>query len=345
MTDPAFALLTFFAGVAAALVAFMPRIGVVPRVVGLLRMTERVRIEDALKHLYNAEYAERPLSVDALAGVLEVRRARATRLVALLEAQRLARIGEIGVTLSDEGRAYALRVLRTHRLWERYLADRTGVPPADWHPEAELREHTLSPDEAEALSARLGHPRYDPHGDPIPTAAGEMPPAAGVPLAALAPGDVAEIAHVEDEPAEVYRRLLAAGLHPQVRIRILEPADGLIRFHAAGRDHALEPVVVAGVTVEPLHESAAPDPSVVTLAAVKHGESARVVGLSRACRGPQRRRLLDLGVVPGTRITARLTAAGGDPVAYEIRGALIALRREQAEWVRVRREGAAEEAA
>jgi len=345
MSEPALALLIFFAGVLAAALVLWPRRGILPRVLALFHMSERVRIEDALKHLHNAEYGGRPLTADALAGVLEVTRARAVRLVSLLEEKGLARFEESGVTLSDEGRAYALRVLRTHRLWERYLADRTGVPPADWHPDAEFREHTLSAAEAEALSARLGHPRYDPHGDPIPTARGEMPPMAGVPLAALAPGDVAEIAHVEDEPAEVYDRLLEAGLHPQVRIRMLEAEGGRIRFQAAGREHALEPVVAAGVTVEPLEASAAPDPSVTTLATIRQGESARVVGLSRACRGPQRRRLLDLGVVPGTRISARLTAAGGDPVAYEIRGALIALRREQAEWIRVRRENGAEEAA
>ena len=77
-----------------------------------------------------------------------------------------------------------------------------------------------------------------------------------------------------------------------------------------------------------------------TLSALEPGESARVVGIAEVCQGPQRRRLLDLGVVPGTRITAELRSASGDPVAYEMRGALIALRREQAEWIRVRREPA-----
>jgi DtxR family Mn-dependent transcriptional regulator len=60
-----------------------------------------------------------------------------------------------------------------------------------------------------------------------------------------------------------------------------------------------------------------------------------VVRLSSNCRGAQRRRLLDLGVVPGTEIEAELPSASGDPVAYRIRGALIALRRQQAEWIEV----------
>jgi DtxR family Mn-dependent transcriptional regulator len=74
-----------------------------------------------------------------------------------------------------------------------------------------------------------------------------------------------------------------------------------------------------------------------TLADLAPGEVGRVLDLSPACRGPQRRRLLDLGVVKGTEITAEMVSAAGDPVAYLIRGALIALRRGQAEWVLVER--------
>jgi len=60
-----------------------------------------------------------------------------------------------------------------------------------------------------------------------------------------------------------------------------------------------------------------------------------VTGISPACQGSQRRRLLDLGVVRGTEIEAAFGSAAGDPIAFVIRGALIALRREQAEWIRV----------
>jgi Fe2+ transport system protein FeoA len=60
-----------------------------------------------------------------------------------------------------------------------------------------------------------------------------------------------------------------------------------------------------------------------------------VVRLADACQGPQRRRLLDLGVVPGTIVTAEFSSPGGDPIAYRIRGALIALRRVQAKLIQV----------
>ena len=73
----------------------------------------------------------------------------------------------------------------------------------------------------------------------------------------------------------------------------------------------------------------------MTLDAARIGEPLRVVEISRACQGPERRRLLDLGLVRGTEITARFASAAGDPVAYTIRGALIALRRRQASWIAV----------
>lgn len=67
------------------------------------------------------------------------------------------------------------------------------------------------------------------------------------------------------------------------------------------------------------------------------GEVATVTGLSPACQGPQRRRLLDLGLVPGTRVTVEMRSPLRDPVAYRVRGAVIALRRHQADWVQVER--------
>tara|TARA_Y100001960_G_scaffold330038_1_gene422980 strand:+ start:6076 stop:6537 length:462 start_codon:yes stop_codon:yes gene_type:complete len=98
----------------------------------------------------------------------------------------------------------------------------------------------------------------------------------------------------------------------------------------------LEDHVVAGnVTVGLLPETESADEPVSTLLHVNPGASAKVVGISQACQGSQRRRLLDLGVVPGTTVDVVFESAAGDPAAYNIRGALIALRREQADWIQV----------
>jgi len=94
--------------------------------------------------------------------------------------------------------------------------------------------------------------------------------------------------------------------------------------------------MAANITVEPLpqeSEEAAPD----SLSTLKVGERAEVLRLSPACRGQQRRRLMDLGIVPGTVISVEMRSPAGDPRAYNIRGATIALRKNQAELIHIRR--------
>ena len=71
-------------------------------------------------------------------------------------------------------------------------------------------EHTLSADQVDVLESRLGHPRWDPHGDPIPTSEGDMPPRRGKGLMASPVGSTVEVVHLEDEPRAIFDRLLAA---------------------------------------------------------------------------------------------------------------------------------------
>lgn len=334
--DPITALLVFAAGLALVVLLCWPRWGIIPRVLRLVQMTERVLLEDALKQIHQTEEAEGTPTIESLAGALEVTRGSAVRLVEQLEAQGLVRSEKGRIFLAAAGRSYALRMVRTHRLLERYLADRTGTAPGEWHDEAERREHALSEAETERLSATMGHPRYDPHGDPIPTTTGELPARHGRSLATFPPGTALTVVHLEDEPREAFERLLALGLRPGARLRLLEAAPNEVRFRFDGREQVLSPVVAGQITVEPLSEGESLDELAhPTLADLKPGQSARVVRLAAACQGLQRRRLLDLGVVPGTVVRAEFTSPGGDPIAYRIRGALIALRHAQAQLIQV----------
>jgi len=97
----------------------------------------------------------------------------------------------------------------------------------------------------------------------------------------------------------------------------------------------LDAMAAGNVTVEPRPSLAAPAPTGETLDDVPEGGAATVRGISPSCTGVQRRRLLDLGLVPGTRIVAEMASPTGDPTAYRVRGALIALRRDQQRWIRV----------
>jgi DtxR family Mn-dependent transcriptional regulator len=337
VTSPLLALLVFalFAGL--LFLAFRPRSGWVWLAVRASRASERVLMEDALKHLFDGEYKGQQCTLMSVSGALGVSADRTAEVLGRLEEQELVRGAGGGYELTSEGRTYALRVVRIHRLWERYLADETGLAPEDWHKKAEEREHRTSAEEAEALSASLGHPRYDPHGDPIPTAAGDLPKPQGRPLTELAVGDLGEIVHLEDEPAAVYAQLVAEGLHPWMRVRILEVSPQRIRFEAGAEEHILAPVIAANVSVVVLPEEEELPSLGPRMADLALGEKGRVVALAPALRGLERRRFLDLGLVPGTEVEAEIRSPGGDPTGYRVRGAVIALRREQAEQVEIER--------
>jgi DtxR family Mn-dependent transcriptional regulator len=340
MVDPGLALLVFGLLMLALAGLLWPRGGMLPRLLRLARLDERVRTEDALKHVYTCQRSARTCSLESLAGQLEVSRAAAASLFSRLATMGLLHTGGAGPILSEAGEQSALRIVRTHRMWERYLADRTGVPATEWHDEAERMEHSLSSDEVDALDSRLGHPRWDPHGDPIPTATGHVPPDQGIGLDAAEPGRTVEIVHLEDEPPELYDALLKDGLALGGRLDVVERTDRAVRVRAGGREWLIDPVTAGNVTIRHLPAGEDADTDWTTLLDAGPHETVWVVSISQACQGPRRRRLLDLGVVPGTEITPELRSAAGDPIAYRIRGALIALRRTQAKWIRVTRAAA-----
>ena len=326
------------AAIAALVLLFWPDRGLLWKFIRASHATERVRTEDALKQVFDCEYQGRACTLQSVAGALHVSGHKAAELLERMESKELVRAEGGSFLLTPEGRSYALRVIRTHRLWEHYLSEETGLAPERWHDEAELREHKISPAEVEELSARLGHPRYDPHGDPIPTEGGEIIPRRGMPLTDLEVGELAEIVHLEDEPRAVYAQLVAEGLHPGMRVRVNESTPNRLTFEADAEERVLAPVLAANISVDRLSRDEEMGDVRERLADLSMGETAEVLGFTANCRGPERRRMLDLGLIPGTRVRAEIRSPGGDPTGYRIRGAVIALRRDQAEQIQIDRE-------
>jgi DtxR family Mn-dependent transcriptional regulator len=127
-----------------------------------------------------------------------------------------------------------------------------------------------------------------------------------------------------------------------MKVVVIEKSAQRIRFWADGNAHVLAPSLANNIEVVPL-----PDLKVADLYAeeflshLKPGQRCRVLGLSPACRGAERRRLLDLGFVPGTALEVEMVSPGGDPTAYRVRGSVIALRHDQANLIRIASEVAA----
>ncbi len=321
-------------------IIFWPDRGLYVRWQQARRMSERVLREDALKYLYAGELEGRRVTLQSLAGELGISLDAAATLLAEMTRLGLVQAQDDAYELTVTGREVAVQVLRAHRLWEQYLHDYTGYSEAEWHARAEAQEHLLGPEEVAELDERLGHPLYDPHGDPIPTATGQVAAPKTLPLSQLEPGDIARVEHLEDQPEIVYAQLVAEGLHPGMEVLMLEKTPQRIRFLSQGDEHVLAPVLAANVFVLPIPKEKTPEvlkPLGEPLSALQPGEEAEIVEISRTMRPVDRHRLMDLGVLPGTRVRAEFVSPTGEPVAYMIRGALIALRRDQASKIFVRR--------
>lgn len=338
MVDPLISLLVSVLLIFIGLVLFWPDRGLIPRWRQTRKMTERVLMEDVLKHIHNCEMAGQLPSVQSIAGALQIHPNLASELLKKMEAGDLVRFEGGSPHLTTSGRRSALHILRAHRLWERYLADETGFSESEWHLRADRYEHQLSPEDANTLSAQLGHPTHDPHGDPIPTSEGEMAEGKGIHLTEVEMDVLVRIIHIEDEPGTIYAQLVAEGLHPGMLVRVVEKTSQRFRFWANGDEHVLAPIVANNITVVPVPEDQAPFyPLGERLSILRPGEMGKVLGVSPACRGLERRRLMDLGVLPGTVIKAEYSSSAGDPMAYRIRDALIALRQEQAHLIQITR--------
>lgn len=329
------------AALAMALVLW-PRYGVLPRWRESRRLAVRVRREDALKHILKCEANAQAPTIEGIAGLLQIKRNAVAALIAELERGGLVTYLGGQLRLTSDGRELALHIIRAHRLWESYLADQTGIAEAEWHRQAERQEHLLTAQQTEALAAKLGHPTRDPHGDEIPATAEDLRAHPGLPLNSAPPGQPLQIQHIEDEPSTIYSQLVAAGLRAGMKVVVIEKSAQRIRFWADGNAHVLAPSLANNIEVVPL-----PDLKVADLYAeeflsyLKPGQRCRVLGLSPACRGAERRRLLDLGFVPGTALEVEMVSPGGDPTAYRVRGSVIALRHDQANLIRIASEVAA----
>ncbi|AMB60143.1 metal-dependent transcriptional regulator [Microterricola viridarii] len=181
-------------------------------------------IEDYLKTIYaHTEWQPEPITPSALAGKLGIAPSSVTEMVKKLAALGLVTHVPYGaVRLNELGTTRALGVVRRHRLIETWLVNEMGYTWDAVHDEAEVLEHALSDRLLTAIDARLGHPRRDPHGDPIPAADGSLLRPDTVLLAQAAPGHRGAVVRISDRDPAVLRLLTEHGIGLDT---VLERAD------------------------------------------------------------------------------------------------------------------------
>lgn len=301
------------------------------------KMTLATEAEDLLKQLY--EYSGAEVSPRLTSRDLGLSPEHLETLLNLLVREGF--VYPHSLRLTEAGVQRALELTRAHRLYELYLAEHSGYAPEDWHKIAHSQEHKLSPEEHERIALLLGNPLFDPHGDPIPTPKGHAPdqPEA-LPIEALHPGLWYRVLHVEDDETESYRLLTEAGLTRDSIFRLDRLESARSQLFYEGEEVSLPTFSLLALSLHAASEEDLQEvhaESAIRLTRLQLGQEATVCGLSPACRGAMRRRLMDLGFVPGSRIAVDMASPLGNPTAYIVRGAAIALRSDQARHILIQR--------
>lgn len=190
-------------------------------------------VEDYIKTLYVEQQRtpEQLVALGKLASAMGVVPGTVTTMVRTLAEAGLVRYEpRVGVGLSTQGEKLALHVLRRHRLVELFLVE---VLKFDWtevHSEAEELEHAISDKLIERMDAYLGRPTVDPHGDPIPSATGEIAARDSKPLASFVAGDRVRICRVDNQDPAFLQYATDHGLRPGAIVTVItaDPIAGAL---------------------------------------------------------------------------------------------------------------------
>lgn len=205
-----------------------------------------------LKTIYNLESKSGAARTGDIANILGITPGSVTNTLEVLESKGLvAREPYKGVKLTGEGLKLALLVFRRHRLAEKLLTDVLKLDWTDSHEEACRLEHVISDQLAKSIEKALGEPKTCPHGNPIPSETGSIPPLNDQPLSELGDGETAIVSRIPDPNAELLRYLAGLGMFPGVKIAIEEkaPFKGPILVKVGSGSYPLSLDVASGIYV------------------------------------------------------------------------------------------------
>ena len=202
-------------------------------------------VENYLKAIYVLQERSATVSTSALAEHLQVAPASVSVMVKKLADENppyLQYEMHRGVRLTDDGMRVALEIIRHHRLLELFLHDHLGYSWDEVHDEAEKLEHFISENFEDKIAEALGHPSFDPHGDPIPTKEGDVPSLNLTKLTDAEVGARIRVRRVVSRNSEVFKYLAEVGVIPGVELLVKEkgPFSGPITIEREdGATHAL----------------------------------------------------------------------------------------------------------
>ena len=159
----------------------------------------------------------------ALSKALELNPATVLEMVRKLKEKKLVVIAaDKSIQLTDKGKKKALLIIRKHRLWEVFLVEKLQFKWNEVHMLAEQLEHIESDDMVDRLEAFLGHPDFDPHGDPIPDKNGKIKINQSTPLASCPAGKTVKVISFAETNDAFLDYLEKLNIKPGIKIKLTD---------------------------------------------------------------------------------------------------------------------------
>lgn len=210
--------------------------------------------ENYLKAIFHLETISGPgISTNAIANKLETKASSVTDMIKkLAEKEVLIYKKYQGVSLTEFGRRTAASVIRKHRLWEVFLVEKLNFSWDEVHDVAEQLEHIKSPKLIDELDAFLGHPKTDPHGDPIPDEHGKFHTIEKRLLSSLQEGESGICVGVEDSSAGFLKYLdkYQISLGKRIEVISIEPFDDSLTIKVDGKEISISNKISNNIYIE-----------------------------------------------------------------------------------------------
>lgn len=203
----------------------------------MLSQTEENYLK-ALFHLTSETADKSEAGTNELAATLNVKPATANDMLKKLKEKKLIVYEKYGgISLTASGKKQAVEIVRKHRLWETFLYEKLAFSWDEVHEVAEQLEHIHSPKLIEQLEKFLGYPEFDPHGDVIPNAKGELKFQVRKTLSQVAVNKTCKLVAVKDNSAPFLQYVVKVGLGLSSKIKVVscQEFDGTMEIVVNGK--------------------------------------------------------------------------------------------------------------
>jgi DtxR family Mn-dependent transcriptional regulator len=171
--------------------------------------------ENYIKAIFHLQEEVERVNTVQLAQAMKTKPASITDMLKKLKAKKLLDYQPYyGFKLTAEGNKIALGIIRRHRIWEYFLAEKLKFNLHEIHELAEVLEHVSSKKLIDKLDAYLGLPKFDPHGDPIPDFEGKIILDNHISLAAMEENTMGRVCRIGNASEKIMELIS----HQQIKI-------------------------------------------------------------------------------------------------------------------------------